>query len=129
MLSRPIYESLPYAYIIAGCAVIVLLESKLAWIPGILLFIAGAHVWILRAQYRARLQRRPKARRRLPRPLYEAAPFLYLFAGLACLMLYLRYDGEQALPLTLAAAIMFFGAGLGGWLMRGYYRHYHDQSR
>jgi len=133
MISRAIYESLPFVCITAGMEVIFVLESFWAWPLGILLYGVGAYVWIARAN---RLARRNDPDYQSPRALgylYEAAPFIYIFAGVVCLTLFLRYEGEQSLPLTLAASLMFFTAGFGSWILRSvsrrYDRRFHQHHR
>jgi len=129
MLSRPVYEALPYVYITAGIEVIFAIGTPLAWLAGGLLYATGAYVWILRANVREREVNPAYRPRGMPRTLYEATPFLYLFAGLTCLFLFFHYRGEQSLPLTLAAAWMFIGAGAGSWLLRTLNRRYHKRRQ
>ncbi|HEY5717715.1 MAG TPA: hypothetical protein VIS52_04415 [Motiliproteus sp.] len=130
MISRAIYESLPFVCLTAGMEVIFVLETPWAWLPGVLLYCLGAYVWIARAN---NIARHPTQGVEAPaktypagikKALYEAAPFIYIFAGVICMSTFLRYEGEQSLPLTLAAAIMFFGAGFGSWLLRSTGRRY-----
>jgi len=127
-LSKPVYEALPYAYILTGSTVLITQNSLLAWASGLLLYAVGAIIWLLRARYRC-APAAPTRRVKLPVTAYEAAPFIYIAAGLFCHLTYLYAEGGQTPMLTLAAAVMLYGAGYGSWFMRAYYRGYHRTVR
>lgn len=52
MLSKPVYESLPYIYFAVGYGLITYQPSFFATFSGSLFFIAGALVWALRSHFR-----------------------------------------------------------------------------
>ena len=52
MLSRPVYESLPYLYFAAGYGLITFEPSFFASISGGLFFIVGSLVWNIRSHFR-----------------------------------------------------------------------------
>jgi len=54
MLPRPLYEALPYAYILAGIVTMGGIESPIAIGSGVLLAMAGTLVMMMRNDYRKR---------------------------------------------------------------------------
>lgn len=52
MLPRPIYEALPFVYVVAGIITLVSNNSVTTLFSGILLAIAGITVFVLRRNYR-----------------------------------------------------------------------------
>ncbi len=141
MMPKWIYEAQPYCYLAAGTALIMSEKGVLVELAGLSLYAAGALCWITRARYRQRHGRRypiqeyhdqPKPQalpidnyhqtRNLPKPLYEGLPFGYLLAGLASYQVYL----QQPSYLLMVATVLFASAGLCAWILRGYYRGYHQ---
>jgi hypothetical protein len=51
-LPGPLYEALPYLYLVASVAAILSLNSFFALVSGCLFAVAGVWVWRLRRQYR-----------------------------------------------------------------------------
>lgn len=117
MLNTKIYEALPYAYLGSGTLVMLTQTTPLAWTSGLLLFMAGALVWVMRSNHRYRPRQRTRSQG-LPRRVYEAAPFLYMLAGFISLLMWRSLDLTQMPAMTLAAAVMFLGAGVGSWWLR-----------
>lgn len=115
-LPSPLYEGLPYLYLVSGLAVMLAdIEAQLSLIVGLALYILGSLVWITRsnARRRDRYQHLAELARQRnsfhssysPQWFYEAQPFLYLLAGIACLI----YTSH---PLGVISACLFFSASL-----------------
>lgn len=141
MMPKSIYETAPFIYLISGSYCLITSSSAVISSAGILLFFAGATIWIKRSQTRSRQGRhypttaylnhdksmnRPVDRYRspylVPSLVYEYLPFTYVLAGLFCY----RYQQTYALSiLILLAASLFILAGMCSWIMRGYFRGYH----
>lgn len=80
MLSRPLYELLPYAYLAGAAATLLLTPFGLAHGFALLLFAGGALVWVARSNARRRDRRKVRARGHhhslhLPYAGYEFYPF------------------------------------------------------
>lgn len=80
MLSRPLYELLPYAYLAGAAATLWLTPFGLAHGFALLLFAGGALVWVARSNARRRDRRRPREpghrhSLHLPYAGYEFYPF------------------------------------------------------
>ncbi|WP_348731354.1 hypothetical protein [Rheinheimera texasensis] len=112
MLPSQLYESLPYLYLVAGIACFALLAHPLGGWAGVLLFNAGAMVWIMRAE-RRRLNQKSGGDGlwHMPFWLYELQPFLYVCVGS---ILFLRFDNEYLYP----SAFIFCLCGLLIWRLR-----------
>ncbi|WP_210395685.1 hypothetical protein [Motiliproteus sediminis] len=124
MLNRTVYEALPYAYIVLASLLLVTQDAAPAWMIGIALYYWGARVWLMRSNARcARATTRKRVS--LPSAWYEAAPFVYLLAGLVCGQIYSHVEVAQLQPMTLAASAMFLFAGLSSWMMRIIRRDFH----
>ena len=140
-MPKVLYEVRPYLCLAAGAALIVGQNGLVLWLAGFSLYCAGALCWVIRAQFRQRHGRRyptreyhdlPKgdsspidsyqASLALPERVYELLPFGYILAGLVCCQLYLHLIPSY---LTAASTSLFLSAGLGVWVLRGYYRGYH----
>ncbi len=115
MLPTRIYESLPYAYLLAGLACLALLPHPLGAWSGLILMNAGAMVWIMRAE-RRRLNHKSGANGLLALPfwLYELQPFAYLCIG--C-FIFFRCDNQYLYP----SAFILCLVGLLIWRLR--YQH------
>jgi len=114
MVPKQLYESLPYLYMVAGIAVLVAIGNYFALFSGLMLFLAGSLIWILRSDHRraSRKQRGP-----LPYWLYELQPFIYAAVGISlCLYAQNMYFYPSAALLTVA--------GLQIWYLRGAQRRH-----
>lgn len=80
LLPKNLYEVLPYTYMTAGVAEIGLFDSILAMSSGILMFIAGALVWILRSNYR-RVDAGYAKHSATKQGFYELKPFCLIALG------------------------------------------------
>ena len=114
MIPKPLYESLPYLYMVIGIAVLVALGNYFAMFSGLMLFLAGSLIWILRSDHRraSRKQRGP-----IPYWLYELQPFLYASLGVS-LGFYSQnvYFYPSAMILTVA--------GMQVWYLRSVQRRH-----
>jgi hypothetical protein len=112
MIPRQLYETLPYLYMVAGVAVLVAIGNYFAIFSGLMLFLAGSLIWILRSDHRraSRKQQGP-----IPYWLYELQPFIYSAVGIT-LALYAQsmYFYPSAVLLTVT--------GLQVWYLRGVQR-------
>ncbi len=125
MLSRPVYEILPYAYLAAGCVGLVALDLGPAQLFAGLLYLAGAFVWVMRSNYRrADLRRNGKWQRssdvsrvRVPNRVYELFPFVIL--GLAVWLLSFADTPFKAVP-----ALMLIGYSAWVIVRRIHYRQH-----
>lgn len=116
MLPKPIYELMPYFYLSGGITEIYYLQSTIATVSGVLFFVAGAMIWILRSNHRrcdSQLSRKRDAR--LPEELYEMLPFLYMLVGALLVTFSTSY-------LLYAIAALLFLAGLHFVVVRTVHR-------
>ena len=120
-LPYPLYEGLPYLYLASGLAVILAdIGAQLNLILGLAQYITGSLVWIARSnarrrdryQHRAELarQRRSIHSSYSPQWLYEEQPFIYILAGLACLIYTDHVLGVISAALFLSASLFVFYA-------------------
>lgn len=84
MLPTLLYEALPLIYVSSGSVMLTIGQSSLTLTAAVLLYFAGACIWIMRSENR-RTDRRVGPSHKLiflPETLYEFKPFFYLFIGL-----------------------------------------------
>ncbi|QDZ90206.1 hypothetical protein D0436_06855 [Shewanella decolorationis] len=82
MLSKPVYEALPYGYMALGCVSFMLLDPEYALMAAVIVFLLGARIYNLRSQNR---RTDPVKRRKtgyMPTAIYDYLPFIYLFTAL-----------------------------------------------
>src|SRR5690606_1221822 len=84
MLPAKLYETIPYAYIAVGSAILLAINSWLAVVSGLLIVFAGARTWVLRSDNRRADNRGAKNKYGgvLPFWFYEMLPFNYRIVGL-----------------------------------------------
>lgn len=117
VLAKPIYEPIPYLYLLIAIGLFFLLDSPLALLSCALFYIAGSMVWVKRSMFR-RDQRikasnghshiQTRARNpwiTWPVPLYEALPFIYMAIGFVIL-----YVQPDRLGFILAGLCWFGGS-------------------
>ncbi len=83
MILKPVYEVMPYLYLIAGSVIVVTLPGA-AIAAGLLLYAFGAWLWLVRSDRRRVNSRYPKSvgsRFFWGDTLYELQPFLYILLG------------------------------------------------
>ncbi|ABZ75681.1 conserved hypothetical protein [Shewanella halifaxensis HAW-EB4] len=98
MLSRPVYEALPYTYIALGSISLMLLEQTYAQLFAALLFLLGSRVDVLRSCYRRTDSKKRRRKGKLPTFIYEHTPYLYLLTAL----LLLKLDSKLAPVFSIA---------------------------
>ncbi|AVI64647.1 hypothetical protein KFE26_06985 [Shewanella sp. M16] len=83
MLTKPLYEILPFGYMALGSSSFIALDISYALIAATVVFVLGARIYVMRSQNR----RTDSAKRRksgyLPEIIYNFLPFIYLLAALA----------------------------------------------
>lgn len=101
LLSKPVYESLPYVYLMAGFGVIAFSDG-LVWTGGVVLFVAGSVIWVMRSCFR-RTNKDWQVQRDwvILDDLYELAPFAYLLTAILAKKLL-----EPSLLLDVAAFVL-----------------------
>lgn len=117
MLPKPLYEGVPYLFLIVGGVVVVLLGGYAAP-AGILLYMLGAWQWVVRSDYRRLNERRPRnsgSRFYWGETLYEFLPFVYILLGLVML-------GHLQHEVRLVFGPLVILVGLALWLMRADHR-------
>lgn len=55
MLPKPIYESIPYLYVVGGVSAITTVDSFISFISGALMGASGVVIMFIRRNYRASL--------------------------------------------------------------------------
>ncbi len=75
MLAKPIYESIPYFYIVFGSFCVVASSALLPTILGVLLFFNGANIWRLRSNARRKDRQVNRIRANKHFYYYEFKPF------------------------------------------------------
>lgn len=84
MVPKPLYELIPYLYLVSGGVIVAGLRGY-ATPVGLLLFAFGAWLWLMRSDYRRINLRQPKyagVRYFWGESLYEMQPFFYILTGL-----------------------------------------------
>ncbi|GIU30100.1 hypothetical protein [Shewanella sp. MBTL60-007] len=87
MLSRPVYEALPYTYIALGSISLMILEQTYAQLFAALLFLLGSRIDVMRSTNRRTDPQKRRRRGKLPAFIYEHTPYLYLLMALLLLKL------------------------------------------
>jgi len=95
ILSRLVYESLPYLYFLTGSLTLYLLESLLGILGSVLLILVAARIYNLRSSHRRSDPKRLRRGGVWPAPLYAGLPFLWLLSG----MLLLRFADQEVYQL------------------------------
>ena len=119
VIRKPIYEVLPYTYIALGVLVVVVLDSPLTYASGVLFYIAGAVVWVMRSGYRRKNKKQRIANRQgsivFPELVYEYLPFVYIGMAVTLVVLF-------STPLAYIPGGILAMAGLLVWMIRAIYR-------
>ena len=119
VIRKPVYEVLPYTYIAVGIMVVIAMDSPLTYVSGVLFYVAGAIVWVMRSAYRRKNNKRDITNRRssirFPEMVYEFLPFIYI--GLAVLLVV-----SFSTPLAYIPGAVLAMAGMLVWIIRAIYR-------
>ncbi|MCW8884297.1 MAG: hypothetical protein OQK12_03455 [Motiliproteus sp.] len=119
VIQKPVYEVLPYVYIVIGILVVIALDSPLTYLSGALFYTAGSAVWVMRSAYRRKNSRKEVSNRQgrvlFPEKVYEYLPFFYIAVGI---MLVVTFDTWLA---YLPGGILCM-AGMLVWMIRAIYR-------
>ena len=118
MIPKKLYETLPYLYMAIGVLVLFVLGNYFALFSGLMFFMAGSLIWILRSDHR-RASR--KHHGPLPHWLYELLPFIYAAVGLVL------YNYAHTIYLY-PSAVLLLVAGLQIWYLRGAQRRHQQPT-
>lgn len=105
MLPRPIYEMMPFIYLVLGSTFVIGAEHDLMFIAGCALFIAGSMITFLRSEFR-RIDEHELPENKLvvlPEYVYELLPFVYLL----CSLLIIRFSDSRAAHVVAAILISY----------------------
>ncbi|MDP5145157.1 hypothetical protein ORI98_01710 [Shewanella sp. ULN5] len=117
MLIKPVYELLPYTYIVIGGVSVLMLQQQYAIAAAILLYLLGARIYNLRSENRRTDIKRKRREGFIPDWLYAYMPFLYI---LSAALLYRFYPKDSSA--LLAICLLTFGTYL--LLRRSTYRRH-----
>lgn len=81
MLAKPIYESAPYLYFIFGASCLLIANTILLTLIGIILFFYGANIWRLRSNARRIDHKVNRIKVKKNYYYYEFKPFILLACG------------------------------------------------
>ena len=117
MLTKPLYEILPFGYMALGSSSFIALDINYALVAATVVFVLGARIYVMRSQNR----RTDSARRRksgyLPEMIYNFLPFIYLIAALAIF----KFLPKDLYPIV---AICLLSYGLHILVRRSLYRRH-----
>ena len=117
MLTKPLYEILPFGYMALGSSSFIALDINYALVAATVVFVLGARIYVMRSQNR----RTDSARRRksgyLPEMIYNFLPFIYLIAALAIF----KFLSKDLYPIL---AICLLSYGLYILVRRSLYRRH-----
>lgn len=119
---KTIYEAVPYIYMSGGIAEITYFKGVLGTSSGLLLFLAGALIWVLRSNAR---RTDPEVSRKNTEDneiLYELKPFILIALGFLCVAYF-----NQLLLYPIAGIVVLIGVYLV--LMRSTHRSKHSLIR
>lgn len=119
MIPKPLYEPLPYVYILGALMVLLLADQVWVYLFAALLYAGGAAIWVMRSNYRRKTSPQMVRNRAsawlFPRLVYEFLPFVYLGIGVLIL-------SQLSLPWSLVPGGLLCLAGALVWLIRAIYR-------
>jgi hypothetical protein len=117
MLIKPLYESLPFTYMIIGYVSIFLLEPNYVLIASVVVYLYGAYIYTLRSKNRRTDPKRKRKSGFIPETLYGLLPFIYVLIAASLYNFYPK-DSSTLFALCLTA----YGGYL--FLSRLSYRHH-----
>ena len=117
MLPAKLYEVLPYVYLGSGISIMLMFDTWLTMVSGILIAISGAVIWVLRSDHRRSdiKNARQKYGGVLPFWLYEMLPFTYFMLALC---LFALSSNIYLYPFAMLLLVI----GIQLWLLRSSYR-------
>ncbi|MDT3278898.1 hypothetical protein [Shewanella scandinavica] len=83
MLTKPLYEILPFGYMALGSSSFIALDINYALAAATVVFVLGARIYVMRSQNRRTDSVRRRKSGYLPEMIYNFLPFIYLIAALA----------------------------------------------
>ncbi|AUD61242.1 hypothetical protein Q4Q54_15240 [Shewanella sp. SP2S2-4] len=83
MLTKPLYEILPFGYMALGSSSFIALDINYALVAATVVFVLGARIYVMRSQNRRTDSVRRRKSGYLPEMIYNFLPFIYLIAALA----------------------------------------------
>lgn len=83
MLTKPLYEILPFGYMALGSSSFIALDINYALVAATIVFVLGARIYVMRSQNRRTDSVRRRKSGYLPEMIYNFLPFIYLIAALA----------------------------------------------
>ncbi|MCI2962003.1 MULTISPECIES: hypothetical protein [Shewanella] len=83
MLTKPLYEILPFGYMALGSSSFIALDIDYALVAATVVFVLGARIYVMRSQNRRTDSVRRRKSGYLPEMIYNFLPFIYLIAALA----------------------------------------------
>lgn len=104
ILPKALYELLPYGYMSAGVAEIGYFKTLISTGSGLLFFMAGALIWVLRSNHR---RTDPEASRKLisnNQSMYELKPFMCIAISV---LLFTWFNSWMVIPV--ASLFSLFG--------------------
>ncbi|MCH1929037.1 hypothetical protein L9G16_02460 [Shewanella sp. A25] len=104
MITKPLYELLPYGYMALGSTSFMLLEPSYALLSGLIVFVLGARIYVLRSQNRRTDPVKRRKSGHMPKSIYDFMPFLYLMSALAIF----KYLPEKMYPVV-AICLLSYG--------------------
>jgi uncharacterized membrane protein len=117
MLIKPLYELLPFTYMIIGCVSIFLLEPNYVLIASVVVYLYGAYIYTLRSKNRRTDPKRKRKSGFMPETLYGLLPFIYVLIAASLYNFYPKNSSTLfALCLTTYGGYLF--------LSRLSYRHH-----
>ena len=108
MLSKPLYEALPYGYIAIGSLALLIFEQPFAQGLAIIVLLLGSRVYTLRSNNRRTDPKKRRKKGRLPSPFYEHVPAFCLLAALLLSKLESKTAPVVALCLCSYGLYVFF---------------------
>jgi hypothetical protein len=112
---KPIYEVVPYLYMSGGIAEVSYIKGLLGTSAGVLLFLSGALIWVLRSNARRTDSEVTRKEIKNNEVVYELKPFLLILGGFLCVAYF-----NQMLLYPIAGFMILIGVYLV--LIRSTYR-------
>lgn len=82
MLSRTVYETLPYGYMTIGSVSFIMLEQTFALVAASVVFVLGARIYNMRSDNRRTDTERRRKKGAIPSFIYNFLPFISLLIAL-----------------------------------------------